>query len=50
MTRVEPLGIKRIEAIHYYVRDLQRSRHFYTEKMDFAEVGESNTELTEGGK
>ena len=27
----EPLGIRRIDAIHYYVRDLGRSRRFYTE-------------------
>jgi 4-hydroxyphenylpyruvate dioxygenase len=44
-----PLGIRRIEALHYYVRDLERSRRFYTERLDFAEVGESGKELVEGG-
>jgi 4-hydroxyphenylpyruvate dioxygenase len=44
-----PLGIRRIEALHYYVRDLERSRRFYTERLDFAEVGESGQQLVEGG-
>lgn len=43
------LGIRRLEAIHYYVRDLARSRRFYTEKLGFAEVGESGPELTDAG-
>ena len=29
MTKLAPLGIKRLEGIHYYVRDLERSRRFY---------------------
>jgi 4-hydroxyphenylpyruvate dioxygenase len=47
---VAPLGIRRIEALHYYVRDLERSRRFYTEKLDFSEVGKSGTGLVEGGR
>ena len=31
MAKVESLGIKRLESVHYYVRDLERSRRFYTE-------------------
>lgn len=50
MTAVAPLGIRRIEALHYYVRDLERSRRFYTEKLGFAEVGKSSIELVEGGR
>jgi 4-hydroxyphenylpyruvate dioxygenase len=50
MAVVAPLGIRRIEALHYYVRDLERSRRFYTEKLDFAEVGKSSVELAEGGR
>jgi len=50
MSKLESLGIKRFEAIHYYVRDLERSRRFYAERMDFAEIGESGPELTEGGR
>ena len=39
---LESLGIVRLEALHYYVHDLARSRRFYTEKFDFAEVGGSD--------
>ncbi|MEC7519637.1 MAG: VOC family protein [Myxococcota bacterium] len=45
MSKVEPIGIKRIEALHYYVHDLERSRRFYSELMDFAEIGISDPEL-----
>ncbi|CAN5906507.1 hypothetical protein BH11MYX3_BH11MYX3_12550 [soil metagenome] len=27
-TKLAPLGIKRLEGIHYYVHDLERSRQF----------------------
>jgi 4-hydroxyphenylpyruvate dioxygenase len=50
MAKLEPLGIKRLDAIHYYVHDLERSRRFYTERMDFAEVGVSSPELTRDGR
>ncbi|WP_437671071.1 4-hydroxyphenylpyruvate dioxygenase family protein [Sorangium sp. So ce131] len=46
MSKVESIGIKRVEALHYYVRDLERSRRFYTEKLDFQETGASSPELT----
>jgi 4-hydroxyphenylpyruvate dioxygenase len=42
---MESLGIKRLESVHYYVKDLARSRRFYTEVMDFSEIGESSPEL-----
>ncbi|HSS00689.1 MAG TPA: VOC family protein [Kofleriaceae bacterium] len=45
MTKLAPLGIKRLEGIHYYVRDLERSRRFYTGKLDFAETWRSAPEL-----
>ena len=45
MTKLAPLGIKRLEGIHYYVRDLERSRAFYTGKLDFAEPWRSSPEL-----
>jgi 4-hydroxyphenylpyruvate dioxygenase len=45
MTKPAPLGIKRLEGIHYYVRDLERSRRFYTDKLDFAETWRSSPEL-----
>jgi 4-hydroxyphenylpyruvate dioxygenase len=44
------LGIRRIEAIHTYVRDLERSRHFYTRKLDFAEVAVSGSALIARGR
>ncbi len=49
MRRPSGIGIRRLEAIHYYVHDLERSRRFYREKMDFAEVGSSSEQLVEGG-
>jgi 4-hydroxyphenylpyruvate dioxygenase len=45
MAQLEPIGIKRLEAIHYYVHDLERSRRFYTGMLDFAELGVSDPEL-----
>lgn len=47
--RLEPLGIVRIEALHYYVHDLARSRRFYTERLDFAEVARSSPALEAEG-
>ncbi|HEX9621703.1 MAG TPA: VOC family protein [Polyangiaceae bacterium] len=49
MTSKAPLGIQRIEAIHYYVHDLERSRRFYSNCMDYVEVAKSDERLTEGG-
>jgi 4-hydroxyphenylpyruvate dioxygenase len=46
----EPLGIRKIAALVYYVRDLERVRHFMLGKLDFAEIGESSHELTERGR
>ncbi len=48
--KLESLGIKRIESVHYYVHDLARSRRFYTELMDFAEIGASSREMEQRGK
>ena len=50
MSKLEPLGIKRLESVHYYVHDLERSRRFYVDMMDFAEIGASSDELTKRGK
>ena len=50
MAQIESLGIKRLESVHYYVHDLERSRRFYTEVMDFAEIGGSSEELTKAGR
>ena len=48
--KLAPLGIKRLEGIHYYVRDLERSRQFYVGKLDFAETWRSGPELEAAGK
>lgn len=50
MTKPESLGITRVECVHYYVRDLERSRRFYVDHMDFAELGESDPQLEAAGK
>src|SRR5262252_9965552 len=42
--------ITRLEAIHYYVHDLERSRRFYTELLDFAEIGASGPDLEWAGR
>jgi 4-hydroxyphenylpyruvate dioxygenase len=47
---LEPLGIVRIEALHYYVHDLARSRRFYADRMDFAEVARSGAALEAEGR
>jgi 4-hydroxyphenylpyruvate dioxygenase len=44
------LGILRIEALHYYVHDLERSRRFYLERLDFAEVAASGPGLERDGR
>jgi len=45
MTKLAPLGIKRLEGVHYYVHDLERSRAFYVGKLDFAETWRSSAQL-----
>jgi 4-hydroxyphenylpyruvate dioxygenase len=45
MTKLAPLGIKRLEGIHYYVRDLERSRKFYCDLLDFSETWRSTPDL-----
>jgi 4-hydroxyphenylpyruvate dioxygenase len=44
MSPLAPLGIRRVEALHHHVRDLARSRRFYVDRLDFAEVGASAPE------
>lgn len=42
--------LTRLWGVHYYVRDLERSRRFYVNAMDFLEVGRSGPELEERGR
>src|SRR4051812_34123739 len=46
----ESLGILGLEAAHWYVHDLERSRHFYTQALDFAETGVSDADLERRGR
>ncbi|WP_164015882.1 4-hydroxyphenylpyruvate dioxygenase [Pyxidicoccus trucidator] len=50
MAKLESLGIKTLESIHWYVHDLERSRNFYTKALDFAELGVSSPELEQRGR
>jgi 4-hydroxyphenylpyruvate dioxygenase len=47
--RLTSLGIRKIEALHYYVRDLERTRRFFVDELDFAELGGSGPELEREG-
>ncbi len=44
------LGITGLVGIHYYVRDLARSRRFYCDYLAFDEVGRSSAELERQGR
>ncbi|MDW8246500.1 MAG: VOC family protein [Sandaracinaceae bacterium] len=44
MTHRESLRILRLEAIHFYVGNLERTARLLSEQLDFAEVGRSNPE------
>jgi 4-hydroxyphenylpyruvate dioxygenase len=44
------LGIRKIDALHYYVRDLERTRRFFVDKLDFVELGGSSPELEREGR
>ncbi|MBK8011390.1 MAG: VOC family protein [Deltaproteobacteria bacterium] len=48
--QLEPLGIKRLEGLHYYVHDLERSRRFYCDLLDFAETWHSSPEVEATGR
>jgi 4-hydroxyphenylpyruvate dioxygenase len=48
--RLAPLGIQKIEALHYYVRDLERTRRFFVDKLDFVELGGGSPELERDGR
>jgi 4-hydroxyphenylpyruvate dioxygenase len=50
MAPKDSLGILGIESAHWYVHDLERSRRFYTQGMDFKEIGGSDPDLTARGR
>jgi 4-hydroxyphenylpyruvate dioxygenase len=43
------IGLQRLLGAHYYVRNLERSRRFYVDAMDFAEIGCSSATLESEG-
>ncbi len=47
---MESLGIIKVESVHWYVKDMARTRRFYSDLMDFAELGSSSPELTQRGR
>ncbi len=50
MAKLAPLGIQRIEGIHWYVHDLARSRAFYVDRLDLAETWRSTPALEATGR
>jgi 4-hydroxyphenylpyruvate dioxygenase len=44
------VGIRKLLGLHYYVHDLERSRHFYTERLGFGEIGRSSPALEQSGR
>lgn len=50
MSKPSSLGIRRIEGIHYYVQDIERSRRFYCDQLGFAETWRSGLELERDGR
>ncbi len=49
-TTKESIGLVRVEALHYIVEDLERTRRFLVDKMDFVEIGHSDARLDHAGK
>jgi 4-hydroxyphenylpyruvate dioxygenase len=47
--RLSPVGITRLAALGYYVHDLDRTRRFLTERLDFEEVGATSPGMEERG-
>ena len=41
MTQLEPIGLRGLDSVHFYVRDHARMRRVLVDLLDFAEVGEN---------
>ncbi len=51
MARSEALGIRRLEAVHFLVRDIAPHRQFWVDRLDFAWLGASDdTAAAAGGQ
>jgi 4-hydroxyphenylpyruvate dioxygenase len=44
------IQLKKLAGLHYYVRDLERIRRFFVERMGFTEIGKSSRELELAGR
>jgi 4-hydroxyphenylpyruvate dioxygenase len=49
MPKLEPLGLKAVDSLHFYVHDVERTRRLLVDLLDFAQIGESDDELTARG-
>ena len=45
MAAKDSLGIQRVASLHVFVRDLERSRDHFVEKLDFAEIAISTPQF-----
>lgn len=46
---MESLGLVRVDSLNYYVKNLERFRRFFTEKLGFSEIGRSSTQMEQDG-
>ena len=46
---MESLGLVRVEALNYYVKNLERFRRFFVERLGFAEIGRSSSQMEADG-
>lgn len=47
---ISPLGLTGFDSLHYYVRDIDRARSLFVDKLDFAEIGVSGDDLNARGR
>jgi len=50
VSQIASLGIKRLEAVHYLVRDLEPNRRLLVDTLDFREVGGDSPQVVERSK
>jgi 4-hydroxyphenylpyruvate dioxygenase len=48
--RAPDIGIRKLLGLHHYVRDLEQSRRFYVDSLQFSEVGRSSEALEAEGR
>jgi 4-hydroxyphenylpyruvate dioxygenase len=48
--RAPDIGIRKLLGLHQYVRDLEQSRRFYVDSLQFSEVGRSSAALEAEGR